>query len=466
MVNAPIVLSPTPTPSSHSQDSGEETLPGTSTSAAAAAASSVVTPSTVTTSSTTNGLNYHNCQQPAVACGKSTSEQGTQTDNDDEEDIDDNDGGGPEDDEYELNDYNDNNEDAEDIEGVPDTRRTANYENGFHDCDYVVNEVEGDDTSLTKEIEEDEDEQVTTNEGGEAAVAENLNILSNNDNNVMNHEDDEKICDSSEFCYSIENSSDNVVKSELNNNSIDQDESSDDEDDNESIKSVVDVVKSNNLKLLEPSTPPTITVPTVVQPTTSTNSIKMTSNTYTPFTPHTNNNTNMQPPHYTVAQPQPQPLILGFAPVQQSRLHHHCPQHNPLPPNTQLQFISLQPQPGIPVSQHQTQNQATSVAAVQSTTAGSWPFIEAPLFQIDANGEPRPFCPAHPHGPTGPHDQRYVLHLDAVPTIQISPAAGTGIAQQQPQPPSQHQGGGKRKHQGYRGGEWLSSFNYIFLFVV
>lgn len=435
MVNAPIVVSLTPTPSSHSQDTGAEILPETSV-----ATPPVVTPSPVTASSTTNGLNYHNCQQQpppqAVACGKSTSEQGTQTDNDDEDDIDAGDDEGEAEDDEEVNDYEDG-----DVAWSSSDPVMNQTENGFHDD-------EG----------SEEAEELTINED-EALAAHienlNLNILSNNDND--NNEEDAKICDSSEFCYSIpiENNSDNVVKSELNNNSIDQDESSDDDDDNESVKSVVDVVKNNNLKLLEPSTPPTIIVPSVVQPTTSTNSIKMTSNTYTPFTPHA----NTQPPHYTVAhtQPQPQPMILGFAPVQPSRLHHHCPQHNPLAPNTQLQFISLQPQPGVPVSQHQQQNQNASVAAVQSSTAGSWPFIETPLFQIDANGEPRPFCPAHPHGPTGPHDQRFVLHLDAVPTIQISPAGPTGIPQQQPpqQPPPQHIGGGKRKHHGYRGGKWF-----------
>lgn len=490
MVNAPILVSLTPTPSSHSQDSVEDTLPGTSSGATAPPLSEITSSSsssaTITTSSTTNGLNYHNCQQQsvqAVACGKSksTSEQGTQTDNDDEEDIDNDDVGDEgevEDDDCRVNDYIDNDGDAVDengdVEGVTDTQRTAN---GFHNCDYAVNEEE--EVEVTDKIEnnllleeggEAESEQVAINEDeAVAAHFENLNILSNNDNNnVMNREDDEEICDSSEFCYSIpiESNSDNdnvVVKSELNNN-IDQDESSDDDDDIESVKSVVDVVKNNSLKLLEPSTPPTIIVPSVVQPTTSTNNLKMTTNTYSPFTPHSNNIGSTQPPHYTVAQPQHQPVILGFAPVQPSRLHHHCPQHNPLPPNTQLQFISLQPQPGVPVSQHQPQNQNTSIAAVQSSTAGNWPFIEAPLFQIDAIGEPRPFCPAHPHGPTGPPDQRYVLHLDTVPTIQISPAAGPGIPQQQ-QPQQtlpQHHGGGKRKHHGYRGGEWFL-FLTIFL---
>ncbi|KAL5280942.1 hypothetical protein ACFFRR_004760, partial [Megaselia abdita] len=449
MVNAPIIVSLTPTPPSLS---GEETLPETTTAASSSSAEN--TPSPATTSSTSNGLNYHNCQQQPpqeVACGKSTSEQGTQTDNDDEEDIDDGEGeADAEDDEYEVNDYNDNEvhhddndvdyaDDGGDVDengdvegGVTDTQRTAN---GFHDCDYIVNEV----------VDVAEREEVG-DEGYECRVKEDTN-----EDEAVNLSDVAKICDSSEFCYSIENHSDNVVKSELNNNNS-NDESSDEEDDNESVKSVVDVVKNNSLiKVLEPSTPPTIIVPA----TTSTNSVKMTSNNYTPFTPHTNiNNINTQPPHYTVAhtQPQPQPLILGFAPVQPTRLHHHCPQHNPLPPNTQLQFISLQPQPGVPVSTHQPQNQTTSVAAVQSSTAGSWPFIETPLFQIDANGEPRPFCPAHPHGPTGPHDQRFVLHLDAVPTIQISPAPATGIPQQPPQqPPPQQHGGGKRKHHGYRG---------------
>lgn len=461
MVNAPIIVSLTPTPSSHlSQDSGSsdgvETIPTQVQEVEAVAVATTGVAVAVTSSSTTNGLNVASVAS-VIACGKSTIEQGTQTDNNDEDDEDDDDE--EEDDDEE---YDDNNDEGEG-EGVTGT---ANYENGFHDCDYVVNEV-------VHELEEEfvaEIQEIAHPDHSEQQI---INLNNNiDDNNVLNDDDNEKICDSSEFCYSIPNEnnkeiSDNLVKSEekVKEEEIDDDEDEEDDEDNESIKSVVDVVKSN-LKVLDnqPQLPP----PPLPLPTnnTNTNITKMTSNTYTTFTPQ-----QTTPSHYTVAHTQPnsasippvQPLILGFAPVQPSRLHHHCPQHNPLPPNTQLQFISLTPQPGVPVSQ--PQNQTTSVAAVQSSTAaaaGSWPFIEAPLFQIDANGEPRPFCPAHPHGPTVPHDQRYVLHLDGVPAIQISPAAG-GIQQAPPPQPQQPQhsqphGGGKRKHHGFRGGESIYFF--------
>ncbi|XP_055836442.1 fibronectin type-III domain-containing protein 3A isoform X1 [Episyrphus balteatus] len=63
-----------------------------------------------------------------------------------------------------------------------------------------------------------------------------------------------------------------------------------------------------------------------------------------------------------------------------------------------LQVISLGPQgPG--------------TAAAAAGAAAAWPLVEAPIY-VDANGEYRTYCPAHPQGPP-PREHRVLLQLDA-----------------------------------------------------
>ncbi|XP_055916095.1 putative mediator of RNA polymerase II transcription subunit 29 isoform X2 [Eupeodes corollae] len=64
-----------------------------------------------------------------------------------------------------------------------------------------------------------------------------------------------------------------------------------------------------------------------------------------------------------------------------------------------LQVISLAQGPG------------TAAAAAAAGAAAAWPLVEAPIY-VDANGEYRTYCPAHPQGPP-PREHRVLVQLDA-----------------------------------------------------